>query len=66
MPRQGQRAVAIFFSLAVVLASTGGCDKIKSKQAVKAGNEFFKAGKYETALASLPGGRAARSRARSS
>jgi len=51
MPRHGQRAVAIL-SLALVLLSTGACDKIKAKQAVKKGNEFFKAGKYDTALAS--------------
>jgi tetratricopeptide (TPR) repeat protein len=51
MPRQGQRAVAIL-SLAVVLLGAGACDKIKAKQAIKKGNEFFKAGKYETALAS--------------
>jgi len=50
MPRKGQRG-AILLLLAAALVSGVGCDKIKSKQAVKAGNEFFKAGKYETALA---------------
>ncbi|HTO74470.1 MAG TPA: tetratricopeptide repeat protein [Thermoanaerobaculia bacterium] len=50
MPRKGQRG-AILLLLAAALATTVACDKIKSKQAVKAGNEFFKAGKYETALA---------------
>jgi len=50
MPRKGQRG-AILLLLAAALAATAGCNKIKSKQAVKAGNEFFKAGKYETALA---------------
>ena len=50
MPRKGQRG-AILLLLTAALASTVACDKIKSKQAVKAGNEFFKAGKYETALA---------------
>jgi tetratricopeptide (TPR) repeat protein len=51
MPRHGQRTVAVL-SLAVVLLGTGACDKIRSKQAIKKGNEFFKAQKYETALAS--------------
>ena len=51
MPRQRQRSVAIL-SLALVLLATGACNKIKSKQAIKTGNEFFKAQKYETALAS--------------
>jgi tetratricopeptide (TPR) repeat protein len=50
MPRKGQRG-AILLLLTAALALTVACDKIKSKQAVKAGNEFFKAGKYETALA---------------
>jgi tetratricopeptide (TPR) repeat protein len=50
MPRKGQRG-AILLLLTAALASTVACEKIKSKQAVKAGNEFFKAGKYETALA---------------
>ena len=51
MPRQRQRTVAIL-SLALALLATAACDKIKSKQAIKTGNEFFKAQKYETALAS--------------
>jgi tetratricopeptide (TPR) repeat protein len=51
MPRKGQRSVAIL-SLAMVLLGAGACDKIKAKQAIKKGNEFFKAQKYETALAS--------------
>ena len=51
MPRHGQRAVAIL-SLAWSSCRPGACDKIKAKQAVKKGNEFFKAGKYDTALAS--------------
>ncbi|HEY7112124.1 MAG TPA: tetratricopeptide repeat protein [Thermoanaerobaculia bacterium] len=50
MPRKGQRG-AILLLLAASLAATVGCNKIKSKQAIKAGNEFFKAAKYETALA---------------
>jgi cytochrome c-type biogenesis protein CcmH/NrfG len=38
----------------LVLAATAlcGCNKIKSKQEIKRGNDFFKAQKYETALAS--------------
>jgi tetratricopeptide (TPR) repeat protein len=51
MPRYGRRA-SVIVSLALVLLTTGACDKIKSKQAIKKGNEFFKAQKYETALAS--------------
>ena len=51
MPRHGQRA-SVIVSLILVLLATGACDKIKSKQAIKKGNEYFKAQKYETALAS--------------
>ncbi|MGH9368910.1 MAG: tetratricopeptide repeat protein [Thermoanaerobaculia bacterium] len=51
MPRHGRRA-GVILSLGLVLLATGACDKIKSKQAIKKGNEFFKAQKYETALAS--------------
>jgi len=50
MPRKRQR-VAVLLALAAALAGSTACNKIKSKQAVKAGNEFFKAQKYETALA---------------
>ena len=50
MPRTPRRAV-LLVSLAVLLVGAGGCNKIKSKQAVKEGNEYFKAQKYETALA---------------
>jgi len=49
MPRQRQR-VTVLFALAA-LAGVSACDKIHSKQAVKQGNEDFKAQKYETALA---------------
>ncbi len=38
-------------ALAAALLATCACDKIASKQAIKKGNEFFKAQKYETALA---------------
>jgi tetratricopeptide (TPR) repeat protein len=51
MARHGQRAV-IIFSLAALALAAAGCDKIQSKQAIKKGNEYFKAQKYETALAS--------------
>ena len=37
--------------LSVALAVAGGCNKIKSKQEIKKGNEYFKAQKYDTALA---------------
>jgi tetratricopeptide (TPR) repeat protein len=50
MPRHRQRAAAaVFFLLAIT--TLAGCDKIKSKQAIKKGNEFLKAAQYQTALA---------------
>jgi tetratricopeptide (TPR) repeat protein len=50
MPRKRQR-VAVVLALAAALAGTSACNKIKAKQAIKEGNEYFKAQKYETALA---------------
>lgn len=50
MPRHRQRAAAAAFLLLAV-ASLLGCDKIKSKQAIKKGNEFLKAAQYQSALA---------------
>jgi tetratricopeptide (TPR) repeat protein len=47
--RQSVSAVAV---LLLAVASTAGCNKIKAKQEVKRGNEFFKAGQYQAALAS--------------
>jgi tetratricopeptide (TPR) repeat protein len=49
MPRM--RRVAAFLALAAAVAGSSACNKIQSKQAIKQGNEFFKAQKYETALA---------------
>jgi tetratricopeptide (TPR) repeat protein len=50
MARHRQRAAAAaFFLFALVLAS--GCNKIKSKQQVKLGNEYLKTAQYQTALA---------------
>ncbi len=50
MPRHRQRAaLAAFFLLAVT--ALAGCNKIKSKQAIKKGNEFLKAAQYQSALA---------------
>ncbi len=50
MPRQRPRAAgALLFLLAV--AALGGCDRIKAKQAIKKGDEFFKATQYQSALA---------------
>ncbi|MGH9364211.1 MAG: tetratricopeptide repeat protein [Thermoanaerobaculia bacterium] len=51
MPTRRQRAI---LSAALTLAVLGlaGCNKLKSKQEIKKGNEFFKAGQYEPALAS--------------
>jgi len=51
MPRNGLRAVAVSGLILSVVAAAG-CNKIAAKQAVKRGNEYFKAQKYETALAS--------------
>jgi tetratricopeptide (TPR) repeat protein len=50
MPRHRQRAAAAVF-LVLAVASLAGCDKIKSKQAIKKGNEFLKAAQYQSALA---------------
>lgn len=47
--RQRAATGAVLTVLVLVLA---GCDKIKSKQEIKKGNEFFKAANYEAALAS--------------
>lgn len=51
MPTRRQRAA---ISAALILAALGlaGCNKLKSKQEIKKGNEFFKAGQYESALSS--------------
>ena len=50
MARHRQRAAAAaFFLLAVSVLS--GCNKIKSKQEIKRGNEFLKAAQYQSALA---------------
>src|SRR5215472_5744618 len=34
-----------------LLLLAGGCDKFKSREEIRAGNQFFKVGKYDTALA---------------
>ena len=51
MPTRRQRATlsAMLFLAVLGLA---GCNKLKSKQEIKKGNEFFKVGQYEPALAS--------------
>ncbi len=50
MPRFRQRAAAAaFLLLAAVLLS--GCNKLKSKQQVKRGNDFLTAAQYQSALA---------------
>src|SRR6516165_6800432 len=51
MPTRRQRA-ATGAALTVLVLVLAGCDKIKSKQEIKKGNEFFKAANYEAALAS--------------
>jgi tetratricopeptide (TPR) repeat protein len=50
MRRNRQRAAAAAFILLAVTA-LAGCNKIKSKQEIKRGNEFLKAGQYQSALA---------------
>ena len=50
MPRHRQRAVTAAFLLLAVSLLTG-CDKIKSKQEIKKGNEYLKAAQYPSALA---------------
>jgi tetratricopeptide (TPR) repeat protein len=44
-----RRVVAL--SLLVVAVLGGGCNQLKARQEIKKGNEFFKAGQYQTALA---------------
>jgi tetratricopeptide (TPR) repeat protein len=51
MPRHRQRAAATVFLLLAATA-LAGCNKIKSKQEIKKGNEFLKAAQYQSALAS--------------
>ncbi len=50
MPRHRHRAAAAAF-LILTAFSFAGCDKIRSKQEIKKGNEFLKAAQYQTALA---------------
>jgi tetratricopeptide (TPR) repeat protein len=50
MPRHRQRAAAAA-CLLIAASLLTGCDKIKSKQEIKRGNEFLKAAQYQTALA---------------
>ena len=51
MPTRRQRATVAAFLVAAVTA-LAGCNKIKSRQEIKRGNEFFKAQQYQAALAS--------------
>lgn len=50
MPRYRKRAAAAAF-LVLAALSLPGCNKIKSKQETKRGNEFLKAAQYQSALA---------------
>jgi tetratricopeptide (TPR) repeat protein len=50
MSRHRQRAATAALCLGLV-ASLIGCNKIKSKQEIKKGNEFLKASQYQSALA---------------
>lgn len=45
--RSAAAVTLILFSVAL----TSGCNKLKSKQEIKKGNDFFKAAQYQTALA---------------
>ena len=47
-----RRSVATVAVLLVSAVLAAGCNKLKSKQEIKKGNEFFKAEQYQTALAS--------------
>jgi tetratricopeptide (TPR) repeat protein len=51
MPTRRQRATAAALLVAAVTV-LAGCNKIKSRQEIKRGNEFFKAQQYQAALAS--------------
>lgn len=46
-----RRRVVALVSLLLVAGLAGGCNKLKARQEIKKGNEFFKAGQYQTALA---------------
>jgi tetratricopeptide (TPR) repeat protein len=46
-----RRRVVALSSLLVVVAVAGGCNQLKARQEIKKGNDFFKAGQYQTALA---------------
>src|SRR5262244_2090642 len=50
MSRHRQRAAAAA-SILLAAMTFAGCDKIRSKQEIKAGNEFLKAAQYQSALA---------------
>ena len=51
MPTRRPRTTAAAF-LALALAVLAGCNKIKARQEIKKGNEFFKASQFQAALAS--------------
>lgn len=46
-----RKRIVAFASLLLLAGLAGGCNKIKAKQETKKGNEFFKAGQYQTAMA---------------
>ena len=45
-----RRAAGVALAAGLVLSALG-CDKFKSREKIRSGNDFFKAGKYDTALA---------------
>lgn len=49
--RSFMRSAAAVSFILLSVALTSGCNKIKSKQEIKKGNDFFKATQYQTALA---------------
>lgn len=46
-----RRRTSAILALIALAALSLGCNKLKAKQEIKKGNEFFKAGQYQTALA---------------
>ena len=49
--RRERRRAAIAAVLLLAVTGLTGCNKIKSKQEIKRGNEFLKAAQYQSALA---------------
>jgi tetratricopeptide (TPR) repeat protein len=52
MPTRRRRTTVAALLVFASMAALTGCNKIKSRQEIKKGNEFFKASQYQAALAS--------------